>query len=184
MGLLLVRTALWSAVLILLSLAALQDMRARIIPNRLVLSVAAIGLLAGIIDRPNALWLNFVLAFALLVGLGVLTHYDILGAGDAKMMAAVSLLAPPERIAMLLFAIVMMGGVLSSAYLILHHVLKQRRSTVATSKTTAYTRWLRNERARIVTGESVPYAIAILGGTAAYLVSELHQCLSVTSCSQ
>lgn len=173
MSLLLVRTALWLAVLVLLSLAALQDVRARIIPNRLVLSVAALGLLAGAIDRPDLLWLNLVLALLLLVGLGALAHYDILGAGDAKMMAALALLVPPEQVATLLFVITMAGGTLSIAYLAMHRALRARHGVAAVAKNTAYVRWLRNERARIVTGRSVPYAVAILAGTAAYFISEL-----------
>ncbi|AXK82929.1 prepilin peptidase [Pseudolabrys taiwanensis] len=180
MSILLVRAVLWPIVLVLLSVAAVQDVRARIIPNRLVLAVAAVGLVAAAVERPAALWLSLLFAFLLLGGLGVLTHYDVLGAGDAKMIAAVTLMTPPERSAVVLFAIAMAGGVLSLGYLIAYHTLKRRN---ATTGTTALARWRRNERARIATGQSVPYAVAILGGAVAYYISEIQRCLSVTSCS-
>jgi len=180
MSILLVRVGLWPVVLVLLSFAALQDLRARIIPNRLVLSVTAVGLVAAVVERPATLWLGLLCAFLLLLSLGVLSHYDVLGAGDVKMIAAVTLMTPPERIAILLFAIAMAGGVLSLGYLIAYHTLKRRN---ATTGTTALARWRRNERARIATGQSVPYAVAILGGAVAYYISEIQRCLSVTSCS-
>lgn len=173
MSLLLVRATLWSAILILLSLAALQDVRARIIPNRLVLAVMVVGLLTSLVERPTTLWLSLVLAFSLFIVLGVLAHYDIMGAGDVKMMAALTLTTPPEHITVLLFAIAMAGGALSSAYLVMRHLLTQRPNASAT-KATAYLRWLRKERSRIATGKSVPYGVAILAGTTAYFVSELY----------
>ncbi len=184
MTLLLIRTALWSVSLTLLSLAALQDLRARIIPNRLVLLVTALGISFGALTRPYTLWISIVMAFVLLLLLGVLSHYDVLGAGDAKLMAAVTLLVPPDRVPVLLFAIALVGGLVSAIYLIMHRVLRRKRRAAATQQTSgAYQRWLRNERARILTGESVPYAVAILGGTLVEFISELHQCLSETSCS-
>lgn len=181
MSFLLIRIGLWSAALALLSLASLRDIRVRLIPNRLVLSVTAIGLLAGALDRPSTLWISFLLAFLLLVILGVLGHYDMLGMGDAKMIAAVTLLAPVDRVAVLLFAIIMAGGLLSAVYLALNRIFKQRRGNRPTN--TAFARWLHRERVRIASGQSVPYGVAIFAGTAAYFINELHQCWSATSCS-
>lgn len=181
MSFLLIRIGLWLVVLILLSLAALRDIRVRLIPNRLVLTVAAIGLMAGAIERPATLWMSFLLAFVLLVILGALGHYNVLGAGDAKMIAAITLLAPIDRVPILLFAIVMAGGILSAVYLVMYRTLKRRPSDK--SESTAFTRWLRRERVRIATGQSVPYGVAIAVGAALYFINELKLCLSATFCS-
>lgn len=184
MSLLLVRSALWSATLLILCYAALQDLRARIIPNRLVVSVAAIGLLLGALTRPHSLWINLVVTPLLLLALGVLSHYDVLGAGDAKLMTGVTLLVPPDHILFLLFAITLFGGAVSAAYLAVYHLLKRRGPPAPVyGRRSAFMRWLHNERARIVHGRSVPYALAIAGGTASYVISELTQCLSATFCS-
>jgi prepilin peptidase CpaA len=186
-SLLLIRAALWSASLILLAMAALQDMRARIIPNRLVLTIAAAGLLLGAVTRPSSLWISLPVAFVLFLGLGVLSHYDYLGAGDAKLIATVTLLAPPDRVAALLLAIALAGSLLGLIYLALHHSLKRMRSPDGSHRTARATsgfgRWLRNERARIIGGQSMPYGVAIVAGTAGYFASELHQCLSAIYCS-
>lgn len=181
MSFLLIRIGLWLVVLVLLSLAALRDVRVRLLPNRLVLTVAAIGLLVGAIERPATLWMSLLLAFVLLVILGTLGHYNMLGAGDAKMIAAISLLAPIDRVPILLFAIVMAGGILSAVYLILYRTLKRRPDDKPAS--TAFARWLRRERVRVATGQSVPYGVAIAAGAALYFINELHICLSATFCS-
>lgn len=181
MSILLIRIGLWSVALVLLSFASLRDVRVRLIPNELVLSVTAIGLLAGAVDRPGTLWISFLFAFLLLIVLGTLGHYDVLGMGDAKMIAAVTLLAPLDRVPTLLLAIIMAGGVLSAVYLILNRVLKRRRRDRPAN--TAFARWLHRERVRIASGQSVPYGVAIFAGSAAYFIGELHQCLFATSCS-
>lgn len=186
-SLLFIRAALWSASMVLLFMAALQDVRARIIPNRFVLLIAASGLVLGAVTQPSSLWISVIAAFGLLLGLGVLAHYDYLGAGDAKLMSAVTLLAPPDRVAVLLLAIVFAGGLLSLAYLALHHSLKRMRApdrlTRPAPANSAFGRWRRNERARIIVGKSMPYGVAIFIGTAVYFANELHQCLSAIFCS-
>lgn len=177
-------SALMTASLIVLALAALQDLRARIVPNRMVVAIAVLGLLLGAVTRPASLWINVLAALLVFLALGVLAHFDILGAGDAKLMAAVTLLVPPEDIVLLLLVISLIGGVISGAYLVLHHRLKRRRAQNISlrNRRSAFARWWRNERARIVDGRSVPYALAISSGTATYVVTELSQCLSATSC--
>lgn len=181
MSVLLIRIGLWSAALVFLSFASLRDIKVRLIPNELVVAVAATGLLVGAIERPGTLWISFLFAFLLLVALGTLGHYGMLGMGDAKMIAAVSLLAPVDRVGVLLFAIIMAGGVLSAVYLALNRILRQRRRNRSTS--TVFAHWLHRERVRIASGQSVPYGVAILVGTAFYFINELHQCWSATSCS-
>jgi hypothetical protein len=103
------------------------------------------------------------------------------------LIATVTLLAPPERVAALVLAIALAGSLLGLIYLALHLSLKRMRSPDGSHRTARATsgfgRWLRNERARIIGGQSMPYGVAIVAGTAGYFASELHQCLSAISCS-
>lgn len=176
-----IRIGLWSVALLLLSLASVRDIKVRLIPNRIVLSVIALGLIVGLIDRPGTLWISFLVAFVLLTALVGLGHCNVMGLGDAKMIAAVTLLVPIDRVGILLFAIVMAGGLLSALYLALNRILKNRPRERRAG--TTFGRWLQRERVRIASGQSVPYGVAILAGCAFYFISELPECFSATSCS-
>lgn len=188
MSLLLIRGALWVASFGVLVVAAGNDLKERIIPNRLVLLVAMGGLALGVTSRPSLVWISILAAVVLVFLLGVLAHFKLLGGGDVKLIAAVSLLVPPDRIGSLLVAIAFVGGLLSlgylAAYRTLRHVQVTRRGAARSAQTRLNSnQWLDSERARLVGGDSVPYGIAILGGVGVHVASELYQCLFGTSCS-
>jgi prepilin peptidase CpaA len=186
----LIHTALWGASLFVLAASARADLRERIVPNESVIVIAACGLALTLVSRPEAAWLSLSIAALLLLGLLTLAHYDLLGAGDAKLIAAVTFLVPPDRVGLLLVEIALAGGFLSAAYLAAHHALKRAQlaevEAVPIKRTCAigaFDRLLRIEQARIVSDNSVPYALAVLGGVSFYIASELYQCLFATSCS-
>lgn len=188
MTLLLIRAILWSASLGLLVACAGTDLRKRIIPNELVILIAAIGLALSLTSHPERVWIDLLAASALLCGLWFLVGYDLLGGGDAKLIAAVTLLVPPDRIGLLLLAIALAGGLLSGAYLTAYRManrspLPRRAAAAVVGSTSGFNRFLRNECSRIATGKSVPYALAVLGGVSIYLTYELYQCSFATSCS-
>jgi len=179
-----VRLTLLAIVSLLLVLAAVRDLRSRIIPNGLVISVAASGLLLGAITRPYTLWISIVAALLVLVILSALSHLGTLGAGDIKLMAAVTLLVPPSRIAGLLMAIVVMGGIVCAIYLALGWALRRRaRPARSHHRRAALARWWSAERRRIQDSGTVPYALAISSGSIIFIFAEWYRCLSVTSCS-
>jgi prepilin peptidase CpaA len=155
MSLLLARAVLWVAVLAVLIIAAGIDLRRRIIPNKLVALVAAGGVIVGVLSRPSSILPSLLFGLIVLLALLVCAHFDVLGAGDAKLIAAATLMVPPEHVALLLIAIAVAGGVLSGVYLAAFRSLKA----------------------------TVPYALAVLGGVSFYVASELYQCSSGISCS-
>jgi prepilin peptidase CpaA len=174
-GLSLVQAGLWVAGLAALAAAAGSDLKSRIIPNRLVLVVAAAGLGIALTSWPDLLWMGAVAAIGLILGLGVLARFDWLGGGDVKLIAAASLLVRPDRIIALLLAIAVAGGVLSMIYLVAYWALKPGGAMAG--------RMSRIDAGHRALRDSIPYGIAILGGVGLYAASELYQCLFATSCS-
>ena len=185
MSLLLARATLWVAVVLVLTAAAGVDLRRRIVPNELVMLVAAGGLALSLLSPTGSiLSMLMSVAFCLVVLLALLVcaHFNVLGAGDAKLIAAVTLLVPPERIALLMMAIALAGGLVSGVYFAAFHVMK-RAGTVRRYAAGLFADAHRAGTARMRAGYSVPYAVAVLVGVALYLASELYQCSSGISCS-
>jgi prepilin peptidase CpaA len=186
--LILIRTFLWAGCLSLAAASGATDLRYRIIPNRFVVVIAASALALCFMMRPGLVWLSVLISVVLFLGLGTLTHYGLLGGGDAKLMAAVSLLVPPEHVGLLLTEIVLAGGLLSLAYLAAYGILWRAPHSLDAAATAAPAKnWLNgfvfDEHERIVTGRSIPYALAIMGGVTFYLATELYQCFYATFCS-
>lgn len=174
--------------LILLVASAQSDLKDRTIPNEFVAAVAVIGLAHAFMARPGLMWLSLLAAAAVFCGLGILSHYKIIGGGDLKLISAVTFLVPPDRVGQLLIDIALAGGLLSCFYLAVHYGLKsQRVSEPAPLEVVPPGRGLsliiKTERARIATGDSLPYALAVLGGVGIYIAREFFQCLYAISCS-
>ena len=137
-----------------LAAACFTDLRARTIPNRLNVLIA-VGLLAlhvggrgwpGLIDA--------ALAFAICFGLGLLFYlFGALGAGDVKLLGAVSLALEPALAWQLLLRIALAGGILGMARLIADGNLRN-----------ALFGLLSSERRAKAQASSVPYAVAITAG--------------------
>ena len=180
MSLVLIRVFLVTAILLLLAAGAATDMRLRIIPNRVVALVGLAGFTLNVMAKPGMAWASLLVALILLIALGALAHFNIIGGGDAKLLAAVTLMAPLDRIGTLLTEIALAGGLLSAAYFVAHCTFRNTPTAVPSVSGGGF---LEHERARIATGKSVPYALAILAGVGFYVVSELYQCWSATSCS-
>ena len=191
MNLLLARVILWSAVLVVLAVAAGIDMKRRIVPNETVALVAAGGVALGLLSRPGAtMLLSLLLCLVVLLVLLVVAHFNMLGAGDAKLIAATTLLVPPDHIGLLLLAIALAGGLLSGVYLAAFHGLKhagavRRHGFQSGGRHTAgsFAQFRRAGHARMRSGFTLPYAVAVLAGVALYLASEIYQCSSGISCS-
>lgn len=189
MSLVLTRAILWAAVMLVLAAAAGVDLRRRIIPNETVVLIGAGGVALSVLSRPGSTLLSLLLCLVVLLTLLVFAHLNVLGAGDAKLIAAVTLLVPPERIVLLLVAIALAGGLLSGIYLAAFHGLKHARAAKRYGAlsgrglpTGSLAQFRRAGHARMRAGYSVPYALAVLGGVAFYLASEFYQCSSGISC--
>ena len=176
-----IRIMLWATTLCVLACASVIDLRHRKIPNQASSFVAMSGFALALASRPGSLWISLLLSIAILLVLATGSHFSMIGGGDAKMIPAVSLLVPPESVLPLLLAIAVAGGLLSIVYLALRSWLRATCPRRAASHG-RFNRFLRRERARILASRTVPYGIAIFGGVVAYVISELPQCSSATSC--
>ena len=150
--------------------------------------MAAIGVTLGLIARPGIIWLSLLAAASAFAALGVLSHYRIIGGGDLKLISAVTLLVPPERIGRLLVDIALAGGVLGCVYVAAHYGLKGLSATPAGARTrarleTSEALAIKAECSRIAAFGPLPYAVAIFWGAGAYATSEFLRCLSAISCS-
>lgn len=135
--------------------AAWTDLRARRIPNGIVASIGLLWLpFALTLPLPTAgLALGLAMA-VLLVGMGAWSA-GWFGAGDAKLLAALSLWAGPAHLLPLLLTVAVSGGVLAMAMLLarrLREVIPAALGTV----------WVGTDR--IPASISLPYGLAIAAG--------------------
>lgn len=159
----------WAAGLFLVGVCAWTDVKDRLIPNRLVLAIAAVGFAQSLLSAPWMAWRSLLAALVVFCGLGVFSHYKIIGGGDLKLITAVSLLAQPEQIGVLLVEIALAGGVLSCIYIAAYYALKHsRRPEPAVAEvgsgSAGIAAIVARERERIATHAHMPYAVAVLGG--------------------
>jgi prepilin peptidase CpaA len=183
MGFVLVRAILWTVALCILAAATVVDLRRRIIPDEASAAIAVSGFALSLLVRPGSAWISLAGAVALLIALGQAARFRLIGGGDAKLIAAVSLLVPPEKIGALLLAIAFAGGMFSLVYLALRRLLRGRkRAPPALADLGAFGRFVRAEYARIRLACTVPYSLAVFAGVVAYVLSEYPQCLSETHC--
>jgi len=189
-------TAILSAMLLTVSVAALfvaalVDLRRRIIPNRLVLVIAVCGVGRRLLAAPGLIWFDLLAASSIVVALGLLAHHEWIGGGDVKLIAAVALLFPLSEVGALLLNIAIAGGLMGCTYLAIRakatKIQKPRFCPADAQEDTRDTTWgledlLSGERMRIAAGEPMPYALAVLGGVIYRIVSEAIQCLSAISC--
>jgi len=142
-----------------LGVAALRDVACRRIPNR----IAAVVALAGVTRQlaVGAPVLAVAAAGCVLLAAGLLWLRGLLGGGDVKLLAAVSLLVPAAGVPSLLLAIALAGGALAGLHLALRGCI-----AVPMRADGALRRILRCEAWRIRRGAPLPYGVAIAAGTA------------------
>lgn len=140
--------------------AALHDIAARTIPNRLSLGIACLGLLARVLADellPGLLASGGVFLLACLAW-----RCRVMGGGDVKLLAACALLAPPAAVPGLVLAVAMAGGLLALAYL----GLRPGMPAPAPARPAHLgARALRAEAWRIRRRGPLPYGVAIALGT-------------------
>ena len=148
-----------------LVVAAMTDLRRRIIPNEAVLVVAGAGLVLRLLSFQGwILAISAAVALGLLIVLGQMTRLGIVGGGDAKLIAAVSLSQLPADVPSLLLHIALAGGGLALIYLVLSHLSSQPLRVAMRS-------------------QSIPYGVAILLGTLSLNILEVsRQCVAAPSC--
>lgn len=100
--------------LTMLGLAAFKDVSERRIPNRLTGALAALYPVYVLVSPIPVAWLAAVglAALVFVVGLGLFAR-DLIGGGDVKLIAALSLWAGPEQFLWFLLITTVAGGALS-----------------------------------------------------------------------
>jgi prepilin peptidase CpaA len=180
-----IQTILWTTVFAGLFWAAATDLKERIIPDEIVVLTALSGLILCLAMHPGQVWLSLAVAAVVFLGFAFLCRYGMIGGGDVKLVAAVTLLVPPHEVGKLLIEIALAGGLLSCVYLGASFMLRSaplRSAALESYGGASLSGWLRLESARIASRKQVPYAIAILGGVSWHIAGESLKCFSATSC--
>ncbi|HCE2308104.1 TPA: prepilin peptidase [Vibrio parahaemolyticus] len=99
----------------LLLLIAINDIKSRFIDNRAVV-VLAVLILLGWFKQPN--WQIWPYTVAIVLGGLFLFQLGVLGAGDTKLLAVISLGIDSAYMPLTLVGIVMVGGVMALGYLL------------------------------------------------------------------
>jgi prepilin peptidase CpaA len=104
----------YAGFLIMLGLAAFKDVCERRIPNRLTGALAALYPIYVLVSPTPVAWPAAVgLAFVVFViGLGLFAR-ELIGGGDVKLLAVLSLWAGPDQFVWFLLVTTLAGGVLS-----------------------------------------------------------------------
>ncbi len=164
--------------------AAKSDFVERIIPNRVSLGLVVIGLLLQLVAAPARIWISLSGAIGLLFALGMLARFAIIGGGDAKLITASSILVPTAGLFRLILAIAIAGGVLGGIYFAARFFLVRHEPGFgAAVNRNAPRSLLDREAAKIVSGEGMPYAVAIFAGVTFSVIREVLRCSYATSCS-
>ena len=141
--------------------ACIVDVRRRIIPDISVMAIAAIGVATALLSGAPA-WPLAAGGICAVGGL-IAVYFGAWGWGDAKLLAATGLAAPPEALPMLLLSTTLAGGAIAGMLLLLRRPLLAGVLVLPAGAP----RWLRAEATRLRRAPSVPYAIAIAAGFAA-----------------
>lgn len=154
------------AVIVGLVSATVVDTRYRLIPNMATSFVAGGGLFMRLLTAPGTAWVSLTVAGIVLAGLLVFAALRLMGAGDAKLIAAATLAEPIEGVAPLLLAIGIAGGILAAVYLLGGWAYGQNSASHSrlNNPPTVLARFFRHDPIRRALAEPIPYAAAVLGG--------------------
>ncbi len=124
--------ALLATLALLLLVAAVTDLRGRVIANPLNLAIALLAPLFwwadGLTPWPD-MALQFALGVAVFAAFAGLFALGWMGGGDVKLLGALALWLPLAATLKLLILMSLLGGVLTLAYVAAHRLLK-RTSTL------------------------------------------------------
>jgi prepilin peptidase CpaA len=102
-----------------LVVACVTDLKARIIPNTVVLWVLGVGGAARVAEHGIGAWPSLALVPLVFLPLAWLARRDLLGGGDAKLIPATTLLVEPAQAPTLIVSIMLAGGVLAAAWYVM-----------------------------------------------------------------
>lgn len=139
--------------------ASLRDLIGRIVPNQLSLLLAALGLLARVLE--HQLMAGVLAGLIVFVAAAFCWRRGWIGGGDVKLLAAAAVAMPAGHVPGFIAAVGLAGGVLALIYLLARR-LAPPPSQIRPAGLLA--RLLRAECWRIHRGTPLPYACAIAAG--------------------
>nr|WP_321983193.1 A24 family peptidase [uncultured Lichenicoccus sp.] len=151
--------------LTLLAYAALHDLAGRTIPDGVSAAIAALGCLRAVLVQTATP--SILMAAAVFASAALAWRAGLLGGGDVKLLAAVSLMVAPQSVPILLASISMVGGMLACLYLAARRVLPAPQPI---RPTRLVRRVVRAELWRVHRHCPLPYAVAIALGTMTQIV--------------
>jgi prepilin peptidase CpaA len=140
--------------------AALHDVAVRTVPNWVAVALLPVGAVARYLD--GDLLLGFGVAAVVFAFAAFLWLRGWMGGGDTKLLGAVALVAPPNRMPELLLMTALCGGVLALFYLVMSFVVKR---PAGGRRQTLLARLAKAECWRLSRRGPLPYAVAIAGGS-------------------
>jgi len=150
---------------LLLLAAAVNDATRYTIPNFVSIGLVLLFLITAILLPFETSWLSHFGAAILVFSVGLVVYgFKLLGAGDVKLITAVSVWAGWEHLGFLLAYIAIAGGVLTVGLVVLRLVLFATLIHAPVGTVSTVPRLLQN-------GEHIPYGVAIASG-ALYLAFE------------
>jgi prepilin peptidase CpaA len=162
--------------LIMLGLAAFKDLRERRIPNRLTGGLAALYPVYVLVSPTPVVW-PAALGLAVVVfviGLGLFAR-ELIGGGDVKLIAALSLWAGPEQFVWFMLVTTLTGGALSLIGLwyrrwggLIEGHLATRGLAIASNRVPALPDATSEKSA--VRSTTLPYGVAIAAGGIAIII--------------
>jgi prepilin peptidase CpaA len=152
-----------SLILLLLALVAWRDVTTRIIPDWMCAALAASGLLVRALQGLEALAVSAGMAALVLVAFLPIHARGMLGGGDVKLFAALTLGLSAAGAWRLMVATALAGGVL----VLLHLAMRRLPPALHCTKQSSFVSRIYNiERWRVRRCGSLPYGVAIACGGA------------------
>lgn len=145
--------------ILLLGLAAVWDLWKFVIPNVLTVTVGCLFLPTAVLLPLEVNWLSHVgAAAAVFLGGAAAYRFGVLGAGDVKLMTAVSLWAGFDYLPAYGFYVALCGGALAVSLLTMRRALLSLMVYQPSLGNVALPRLF-------LPGENIPYGVAIAAGS-------------------
>jgi prepilin peptidase CpaA len=168
-----------AAFLAMLGVAAFTDLRERRIPNRLTAGLALLYPIYVLVSPAPVAWPAAlgIAAVVFLIGLGLFAR-DLIGGGDVKLIAALSLWAGPEHFVWFMLVTTLTGGALSLISLWYRRwggAIEPRLAALglATAASPGAVPPDAPQSATTASAATLPYAVAITAGGIAVLIQLL-----------
>jgi prepilin peptidase CpaA len=167
----------FAGLLSMLGLAAVKDVRERRIPNRLTAGLALLYPIYVLVSPVPIAWLAAVAVAVAVFAVGALLFArELIGGGDVKLIAAVSLWAGPELLAPFALVTALTGGVLGMSALWYHRWSGPIQAGLARFGLATVGAPTNPEAAETgatsadTTGVTLPYGVAIAAGGVAVVI--------------